>query len=57
MTIVHGRYDVICPVANAVALHQACPQSTLQVIPDAGHAFDEPGITQALLEATTKFAH
>jgi proline iminopeptidase len=57
MTIVHGRYDVICPVANAVALHQACPQSTLQIIPDAGHAFDEPGITQALLEATTTFAH
>jgi proline iminopeptidase len=52
MTLVHGRYDVVCPVSNAVALHQACPHSQLNIVPDAGHAFDEPGITTALLNAT-----
>jgi proline iminopeptidase len=50
--IIHGRYDVICPVKNAWDLHQAFPEATLQVIPDAGHAYDEPGILHALIEAT-----
>lgn len=50
--IVHGRYDVICPVRNAWELHQAFPESRLQIIPDAGHAYDEPGILDALISAT-----
>ncbi len=50
--IVHGRYDVICPVKNAWELHQAFPEATLEIIPDAGHAYDEPGILNALIEAT-----
>ncbi|RUM94435.1 MAG: prolyl aminopeptidase [Thiothrix sp.] len=50
--IVHGRYDSICPVDQAWALHRAWPRSELKIIPDAGHAASEPGITQALLDAT-----
>jgi len=50
--IIHGRYDVICPVKNAWDLHQAFPEAVLQIVPDAGHAYDEPGILHALLEAT-----
>jgi proline iminopeptidase len=50
--IVHGRYDVICPVQNAWDLHRAFPEANLQIIPDAGHAYDEPGILHALLEIT-----
>jgi len=50
--IVHGRYDSICPVDQATALHRAWPRSELKIIPDAGHAASEPGITQALLDAT-----
>jgi proline iminopeptidase len=45
--IIHGRYDVICPLDNAWELHQAWPNSELQVIRDAGHAASEPGITDA----------
>ncbi|GIZ10985.1 prolyl aminopeptidase [Pseudomonas sp. NCCP-436] len=54
--IVHGRYDVICPLDNAWALHQAWPNSELQIIRDAGHSAAEPGITDALVRATETMA-
>ncbi len=54
--IVHGRYDVICPVEQAWALHQAWPEAQLNIIPDAGHAVVEPGISEALLRATDELA-
>lgn len=50
--IVHGRYDVVCPVDQAVALHQAWPEARLQIVPDAGHSAAEPGITRRLVDAT-----
>ena len=50
--IVHGRYDVICPLENAWELHRAWPGSTLQITPDAGHSAAEPGNMSALLDAT-----
>ena len=50
--IVQGRYDVVCPPASAWELHRAWPRSRLIMVDDAGHSFDEPGITHALLEAT-----
>jgi len=54
--IVHGRYDMVCTVANAWALHKAWPDSTLHIIPDAGHSSKEPGIVDALVRATQKMA-
>ncbi len=54
--IVHGRYDLICPLENAWELHRAWPGSELQIIPDAGHTASEPGIRAALVEATDRFA-
>ena len=53
--IVHGRYDIICPVMNAWDLHRAWPEASLKIIPDAGHASLEPGIASALVEATDSF--
>jgi proline iminopeptidase len=53
--IVHGRYDVICPVRNAWRLHRAWPESKLIIVPDAGHSANEPGIGQALVDATDHF--
>ncbi|WP_313524820.1 prolyl aminopeptidase [Stutzerimonas kunmingensis] len=55
--IVHGRYDAICPLDNAWALHQAWPNSELQIIRDAGHSAAELGITDALIRATGEIAH
>ena len=54
--IVHGRYDVVCPLEQAWMLNRAWPQSRLQIIQDAGHSATEPGIVDALLTATDQFA-
>jgi len=53
--IVHGRYDLICPLENAWLLHKAWPASQLNIIRDAGHAASEAGITDALIHATREF--
>lgn len=52
--IVQGRYDIVCPMATAWQLHQAWPEAEFIVIPDAGHSVTEPGIQQALIEATDR---
>ena len=54
--IVHGRYDVICPLDNAYALHKAWQGSELHIIREAGHASREPGIVDALIRATDEMA-
>lgn len=54
--IVQGRYDVVCPAMSAHDLHRAWPQASYEVIPDAGHASSEPGITNALVRATERFS-
>jgi proline iminopeptidase len=54
--IVHGRYDLICPLKNAWELHRAWPSSELHVVPDAGHAASEPGVAAALVAATDRMA-
>jgi proline iminopeptidase len=53
--IVHGRYDVVCPMESAWALHKAWPEAEFVIVPDAGHSMHEPGITRALVSATNKF--
>ncbi len=50
--IVHGRYDVICPVENAWDLHRAMPEAELHIVQDAGHSLSEPGITERLIRYT-----
>ena len=49
--IVHGRYDVVCPPKSAWDLHKAFPEAKFQIVADAGHAFNEPGILAALMQA------
>jgi len=53
--IVQGRYDIVCPMMSAWELHRAWPEADLIVVPDAGHAALETGITSALVEATDRF--
>ncbi|PLP96857.1 prolyl aminopeptidase [Cupriavidus pauculus] len=54
--IVHGRYDMPCPVRYAWALHQAWPDADFHLIEGAGHAWTEPGIMDRLLAATDRYA-
>ncbi len=50
--IVHGRYDMICPLDQAFELQRAWPEAALHVVADAGHSAFEPGIIDALITAT-----
>ena len=54
--IVQGRYDACTPPRTAWDLHRAWPEAELQIVPDAGHAFDEPGILDRLIRAPDAFA-
>ena len=53
--IVQGRYDVVCPMQTAWALHRAWPEAEFNIIADAGHSAFEAGNTDALIRATDKF--
>ena len=55
-TIVHGRYDMPCPMRQAWELHKAWPKSEFHPIEGAGHAYSEPGILDKLIRATDKYA-
>jgi len=54
--IVQGRYDVVCPMRSAWALHRAWPEAELRVVPDAGHSAFEKGIVSELVAATDRYA-
>lgn len=54
--IVHGRYDMVCPLDQAWALHNAWPHAELRVVADAGHSATETGTIDALVRATRQFA-
>ncbi|KAG0904688.1 hypothetical protein G6F62_015558 [Rhizopus arrhizus] len=55
-TIVQGRYDVCTPARTAWDLHRAWPEAEFHLVPDAGHAFDEPGTLARLIAATDAYA-
>jgi len=55
--IVHGRYDIICPLDNAFDLHHRWPQSKLEIVRDAGHSALEPSIIDALVRATQEMGY
>ncbi|PKP75793.1 MAG: prolyl aminopeptidase [Alphaproteobacteria bacterium HGW-Alphaproteobacteria-6] len=48
-TIVQGRYDMICPPAAAWKLAEGWARAELRMIPIAGHALSEPGISAELI--------
>lgn len=54
--IVHGRYDIVCPLDNATALHERWPEAELYIIREAGHSAFESGNTDALVLATMAMA-
>lgn len=54
--LVHGRYDIICPVEGADRLHRAWPGSELVVVEDAGHASRELGTARELVAACDRIA-
>jgi proline iminopeptidase len=53
--IVQGRYDVVCPMRSAWDLHKAWPESSIHVVPGAGHSGNEQGIVDQLVRTTDRF--
>lgn len=49
--IVHGRYDVVCPIETAYRLARAWPEAEFTIVPDAGHSALEKGTRAALVDA------
>lgn len=54
--IVHGRYDMLCPVQNAHDLHSAWPISQVFLVREAGHSATEHALIDALIRATRDMA-
>lgn len=50
ISIIHGRYDDVCPVENAIRLHKAIP-SKLHILV-AGHSGTDPEIQKRLISET-----
>ena len=55
--IVQSRYDVVCPMESAWALHRAWPEADLiiTITPDSGHSAFDPPNSRALVAATDRF--
>ncbi len=55
-TIIHGRYDLVCPMESGRGLHQALPDAEYIVLPNAGHVAQHEEMVDALVSATDRFA-
>jgi proline iminopeptidase len=44
------------PIANAWELNRVWPRAELVIVDNAGHAANNPSITQELIRATDRFA-
>jgi proline iminopeptidase len=54
--VVHGRYDLVCPLLGADDLRRAWPEASYVVVDDAGHSSHEPGIARHLVAAMDRVA-
>jgi len=55
-TIIQGRFDIVCPMRTAWALHKAWPEADFRIVPDAGHSAFEPGTTRELIRACDRYS-
>lgn len=55
--LIHGRYDMVSPFANAWDLYQALPHAQLRIIREAGHSEREAGMIDALISASKELVH
>jgi proline iminopeptidase len=47
--IVHGQYDIVCPIRQAHDLHKVYDNAELIIAKDAGHSLLEPSISKEIL--------
>jgi len=54
--LIHGRLDLSSPLETAWKLARAWPGSELVVVDEAGHLSSDPGMGEAVVNATDRFA-
>jgi proline iminopeptidase len=54
--LIHGRLDLDAPLITAWELNQAWPDSELILVRGAGHSSSDPGMSEAIIAATDRFA-
>jgi proline iminopeptidase len=54
--IIHGRYDLVCPLEAGMKLAQALPAAKYIVLPNAGHIAKGDEMIDALVSASDSFA-
>ena len=52
--IVHGRYDIVCPVDQAYELKKVIPHAELTVTPTSGHSLSEPQTLKKIISITNE---
>lgn len=55
VTIVQGRYDVVCPAKTAWDLYKKLPDAQFFFVDDAGHSAKEDGTAKKLVDACDKY--
>jgi len=53
ITIVHGRYDMVCPINQAYVIKQKLPHTKLIIVPNEGHSSTQPRIKMEMKKATS----
>jgi proline iminopeptidase len=54
--LIHGRLDLDAPLVTAWEVARAWPGSELIIVRGAGHSANDPGMSEALIAATDRFA-
>lgn len=54
--IIHGRFDLVTPLASAWEIHQGLDNSNLRIVRDAGHSDRELGIIDAIIYASQEIS-
>lgn len=54
ITMIQGRYDIVCPPSMAYEMHQAHPHANLVIVHYAGHRTSEVNMLQAVLQANAR---
>ena len=54
--LIHGRLDISSPIETAWELARAWPGSELVIVERSGHSSAEPGMVEAIVAATDRFA-
>jgi len=54
-SIVHSRYDMVCPILSADELARAWPAARYTVVPDAGHSVWETAVRATVVAELERF--